>query len=351
MEHTIRPGKTWLDTEGNRIQAHGACVYYEDGVYYWIGEDKSKTRKHGKLWTYGINLYTSTDLCNWSYQGHIIEPVPNDPQSLFHPNRRMDRPHILKNETTGKYVLWLKYCDDAHATVLTANSIRGPYTVVNPVLHPFGTKFGDFDLAKDETTGQGYVYFEADHDKVIGCKLTEDYCNVIGEPVLIYSGLTPPYTREGITHFTRGGKHYLLSSGMIGYVPNPSECAIADDFLGPYTVQGNPHVNDTSSASFNSQISGVFRIAGTDTYVTVADRWVPYFEMTKDRYESLERVIRSYYDKKAKASLRDVLQMLRSPVMGSANTSIAEYVWLPIRFEGDTVRIDWKDEWSPNKCR
>ena len=155
MEYKIRPGQTWLDTEGNRIQAHGACVYYEDGVYYWIGEDKSRTRKWGKLWTYGINLYTSKDLCNWTYQGHIIEPTPNDPQSLFHPNRRMDRPHILKNKSTGKYVLWLKYCDEAHATVLTADSIRGPYVVVNPVLHPFGTRFGDFDLAKDESTGQG----------------------------------------------------------------------------------------------------------------------------------------------------------------------------------------------------
>lgn len=76
-------------------------------------------------------------------------------------------------------------------------------------------------------------------------------------------------------------------------------------------------------------------------YVTIADRWVPNFVMTKDRYESLERVILSYYNKKVKASLHDVLLMLRSPVMGSANTSIAEYVWLPIRFENDTVCIDW----------
>lgn len=27
------------------------------------------------------------------------------------------------------------------------------------------------------------------------------------------------------------------------------------------------------------------------------------------------------------------------------NTSIADYVWLPLRFEGDMVYIDWKDEW------
>ena len=27
------------------------------------------------------------------------------------------------------------------------------------------------------------------------------------------------------------------------------------------------------------------------------------------------------------------------------NTSIADYVWLPLRFEGENVFIDWLDEW------
>lgn len=30
---------------------------------------------------------------------------------------------------------------------------------------------------------------------------------------------------------------------------------------------------------------------------------------------------------------------------GMDNTSIADYVWLPLRFAGDMVYIDWKDEW------
>lgn len=29
----------------------------------------------------------------------------------------------------------------------------------------------------------------------------------------------------------------------------------------------------------------------------------------------------------------------------NANTAEADYVWLPLRFEGDMVYIDWKDEW------
>ena len=27
------------------------------------------------------------------------------------------------------------------------------------------------------------------------------------------------------------------------------------------------------------------------------------------------------------------------------NTSVAEYVWLPLKFEGDMVYIDWMDKW------
>ena len=27
------------------------------------------------------------------------------------------------------------------------------------------------------------------------------------------------------------------------------------------------------------------------------------------------------------------------------NTAIADYVWLPIRFDGDVPVIDWLDEW------
>ena len=116
----IRPGKVWLDTKGKRIQAHGGSMFYENGFYYWYGEDKTFTRKKGKLWTWGINIYRSKDLYNWEDCGHIVEPVLDDKKSIFHPNRRMDRPHIIKNERTGQYILWLKYCDKAHFAVLTA---------------------------------------------------------------------------------------------------------------------------------------------------------------------------------------------------------------------------------------
>jgi hypothetical protein len=31
--------------------------------------------------------------------------------------------------------------------------------------------------------------------------------------------------------------------------------------------------------------------------------------------------------------------------MRDPDTSIADYVWLPLRFDGDMPLIDWLDEW------
>ena len=346
MQTHIKPGQVWLDTKGEPIQAHGAGMFYENGKYYWYGEDKTYTRKKGRLWTWGLKCYSSTDLMNWEDLGHIVEPTPNDKKSIFHPNRRLDRPHIVKNEKTGKYVLWLKYSDKNHFAVMTADDLLGPYTLLNPFIKPDGRQAGDYDVDVDEKTGIAYLFVELDHKEVVVYKLSDDYTELTDEKAVIYTGLHPPFSREGVTHFERNGKHYVLTSGMIGYVPNPSEVAVSDNWMGPYTVLGDPHVGDTSSASFNSQISYAFKVAGTDQLITMADRWVPEYVMTKERYDSFVRAIGQNYDKSLKASFKDMINMLTSPMLGSANTSIATYVWLPVEWDGDMPQIPWRDSWN-----
>lgn len=346
MQTHIYPGKPWLDTNGVRIEAHGGSMFYENGKYYWYGEDKSHTSKKGKIWTWGIRCYCSKDLINWEDLGHIIKPTPDDKKSIFHPNRRMDRPHIIKNKKTNKYVLWLKYCDKAHFAVLTADKLLGPYTLVNPYLRPYDRDAGDFDMVVDSETGIGYLYVELDHKEVIVCKLTDDYTNVTNEQAVIYTGLRPPLAREGVTHFVHNGKHYLLTSGMTGYVPNPSEVAIADDWMGPFTVLGDPHVDDNSSASFNSQASCAFQVTGTDQIIVMADRWVPEYVMTKERYDVMLRAIAAHSDRSIKVSLKDMWMLITSPMMGSADTSIANYVWLPVEWNEDMPQIRWQDRWN-----
>ncbi len=353
MNDRIRPGQPWFDTEGKRIQAHGAQLFFENNTYYWIGENKEHTTGTDEIWTWGIRLYSSCDLYNWKDEGLIVAPDTENKNSIFHPSRHMDRPHLLFNERTKKYVLWLKYCDDAHYAVLTADKLKGPYTVVNARYFPYGAKCGDYDLAKDESTGNGYIYFEVNHSDVWAAKLNADYTETEGEPYVIYTGLKPPMTREAVTHLYRNGKHYLITSGMTGYRPNPSEVAVSDNWLTGYVVQGDPHVGDKSRTSFHSQISSVFKIPGKDFYIALADRWRP--DLNDWSYTGDMQP-----DPDMKKRIAERLQMLgldpvkdREKAMKVAiavteecDTSVADYVWLPLEFRGETLKINWKDEWK-----
>lgn len=351
MNHSIKPGQVWLDTNGKRIQAHGAQLYFENGTYYWIGENKEHTTGEDEVWTWGIRLYSSRDLYNWQDEGLIVPPELENVDSILHPHRHLDRPHLLYNERTKKYVLWLKYCDDAHYAVLTADSLKGPYEIVNPRYFPYGVKCGDYDIGKDEA-GQGYIWFEVNHTDVWGAKLNADYTAVEGEPSVIYQGLKPPMTREAVTHFERNGKHYLVTSGMTGYRPNPSEVAVSDDPLTGYTVQGNVCEGDTSNTTFHSQISSVFKVPGKDLYIAIADRWMPELndwtytgDMRPDPVTQ-QKIMKKFQELGIDpAKDRERAMKIAIALTEACNTSLADYVWLPIEFEGDRAVIRWHDEW------
>ncbi len=352
MYNSIRPGQVWLDTKGERIQAHGGSVIYVDGTYYFYGENKEKTDGKNGIWHWGVRAYASKDLYNWEDKGLIIPPEPEDEDSPLHPTAMMDRPHIIYNAMTKKYVAWLKImCKDGsqRSTVLTADSFLGPYTKVRTGLRPLNMSAGDFDLAV-APDGKAYYYFERVHSETICADLTEDYTDVTGFYSTHFPRPYPPYVREAAAHFLRKGKHYLITSGTTGYLPNPSEVAIADTWHGPYTVLGNPHPTDESHTSFHSQISSVFKVPGKkDLYIACADRWLP--DRMDQKYEEYAKLFETMFNPDADKSVLEEMAK-NHPQDAADNTSIADYVWLPLRFtEPDTehpygmIHIDWKDEW------
>lgn len=74
-------------------------------------------------------MYESRDLYNWKDLGLIIPPEPDKPESPLHPTACMDRPHIIYNAATKKYVCWLKIMEkdgSQRSTVLTAAPSPGP---------------------------------------------------------------------------------------------------------------------------------------------------------------------------------------------------------------------------------
>ena len=345
-QDAVYPGQPWLDVNGERIQAHAGGFLYEDGTYYWYGENKEHTDGVCEIWTWGIRLYASKDFYNWEDKGLIIQPVLDDPNSELFPEKCIDRPHIFKNPHTGKYVCWLKNsgpysCFD----VLTAEKLTGPWTMVTERLNPFGVKIGDFDVLVSEE-GTGYLFCEAEHRTVKGFRLNRELTDVEAEISTQYDGINPPFTREGITVFPREGKLWMLTSGMTGYVPNQSDSAVSDGFEKPFTSVGDPHVDDDTLASFNSQIGQVFRVPGKkDLYLTVADRWVPKYVVDRERALQLRRAVASRYDQTVTASKEDYEVLSASPNLGTAETRIADYVILPIDFSSGRPLIRWVDSW------
>ena len=342
VSDAILPGRPWYDTDGKRIQAHGGSMYHDGSTFYWYGENKERTVPGSGIWHWGVRCYSSTDLYNWHDEGLIIPPDVENPSSPLHPAQKMDRPHIVYNAPTDRYVCWLKIMgegDTQTVTVLTAPSFLGPYTIQRAWYHPLGMNAGDFDIAIDEGDGRAYYYFERVHSELVCADLTGDYTDVTGTFTTHFPHPHPPFVREAPAHFVRDGLHYLITSGTTWYFPNPSEIAVASDFHGPWTVLGDPHPTDPSHTSFRSQISCVFRHPDVDDlYVAMADRWLPH--LSAEQSNVTDVFARLYRGESIEHVAGDELASVSDP-----DTSIADYVWLPVRFDGEIPRIDWRDEW------
>lgn len=343
----IYPGKVWRDTSGRRIQAHGGSLFFEDGVYYWYGENKDRTDGKTSVWTWGIRAYRSTDLYNWEDMGLIIPPDFSDENAPLHPTSHADRPHIVKCAATGKYVCWIKHCGDAACfTVLQADAFAGPYEVRQHHYRPFGYEVGDFDIAVSD--GIAYLYMDADHRGVVTLRLSADYLTAEEEICWQYEGLHAPFCREGVAVTEHGGKWFMLTSGMTGYVPNKSDSAVSDAPDKPFVSIGDPHVDDESRASFNSQISRIFKVPGKkNLYIALADRWVPDYPVDAKLADILERCTAHRFEpQRYKTTPEEMQRIAQSPMLDSANTSRADYVWLPVIFEGGVPKIYWHDSWK-----
>ncbi len=341
----FRPGKTWYDTEGKRIQAHGGSIITVGDTFYWYGENKEGITGYARgvrepAWHHGVRAYASKDLYNWEDLGMIMMEQ-EDRDNPFHPEAIMDRPHIIYCAETGKFMMWAKCAGKEFATsdfgLCESESITGPFRFVKMIkCGPFHC--GDFDLVEWE--GKGYAIYENPHDRMIVHEMNDTYSDLteVYSEHLFRDG--PPFAREAPGHFFRGGRHYLLTSGTTGYFPNPSEMHVFDDFHGEWEDLGDPCVDDKNHNSFCAQFSSVFAHPTVpDLYIALGDRWLT--DLSHDTPD-----------------MRDVFYKIFHPEEGGlpegfnmndysdSNTGEANYVWLPIRFREDGMPyIEWTNKW------
>lgn len=309
----IVSGEEWLDTDGNRINAHGGGILYHDGVYYWYGEYKGdSTYWNPKVPSWecyrteagGVSCYSSTNLTDWKFEGVVLPSVSDDINSDLHYSNVLERPKVIYNDKTGKFVMWLHV--DSHdyfkaaAGVAVCDTPNGTFEYLGS-MRPNNEMSRDMTLFKDDDGKAYHVYSSEENRTLYISLLTDDYL----QPSGTFTRNFIDQSREAPAVFKRNGKYYILSSGCTGWDPNQAELAVAESIMGEWTVIGDPCSGKDADMTYYGQSTYVLPVAGkADAYIAMFDRW----------------------------NKTDLIN--------------SRYLWLPVKFDGETIDIAWQDKWN-----
>ncbi|WP_197494067.1 glycoside hydrolase family 43 protein [Lewinella sp. 4G2] len=349
-QKTIKPGaERWLDTDGQHINAHGGGIYIEDDTYYWFGEHKI-AGEEGNRAMVGVQVYSSKNLTEWTNEG-VALAVHGDTKSMLQKGSTIERPKVIYNDKTGKYVMWFhhelkgKGYEAALAGVATADKVTGPYTyLTSRRLHPGvypknftleqqqlaatalkdtslkrpelgrvgaylvrdyegGQMSRDMTLFKDADGTAYHITASEENQTLHVSELTDDFTKVTDN----YVRILPGKRNEAPAVFKKDSTYYLISSGLTGWKPNPARSAKAPTIFGPWEELGNPvrGSEEDLKKTFRSQSTYVIPVLGKqNAFIFMGDRWAP-----------------------------------KNPIDGT-------YVWLPIKFEEENPTLRWLPEWD-----
>ena len=74
MNDCIKNGVPMYDVDGNRMHVQFPHIIYHSDRYYLYGSNKEFSDGKSGIWHWGIRMYESTDLYNWTDVGIIIPP-------------------------------------------------------------------------------------------------------------------------------------------------------------------------------------------------------------------------------------------------------------------------------------
>ncbi|HVM88181.1 MAG TPA: glycoside hydrolase family 43 protein [Puia sp.] len=273
--------KKWNDDKGNFINAHGAGILFYKGTYYLFGEiKKGKTRLvPGQHWedyrvdAGGVSCYSSKDLVHWKYESIALPPNKTDTSSDIHISRVIERPKVVYNEHSRKFVMWMHIDKEdysyARLGVAVSDQPTGPYQFLQS-LRPNGQESRDMTVFKDDNGDAYLIYASENNNTMQVCQLSDDYLS----PKKNYIRILKDQHREAPAVFKSCGKYYLITSLCSGWDPNPARYAVADSMMGDWVQQGNPCAGEDSATTFCSQSTYVLPLANKkDTFIFMADRW------------------------------------------------------------------------------
>lgn len=312
----FRPGQVWLDANGQPIQAHSAGFLVRSNTYYWYGEDRTPGRRTS------VSCYSSTNLYDWRHEGVVL---PNEAL----PARVVERPKVIFNSRTGKYVMWMhleqgKGYNHSRAGIALSDTPVGPFTFLDqmrPITNDFGYKendparqkeFGgtyrDMSLFLDDDARAYAFYASEGNATMYVVRLNQDFTGP-ETPVVqdqTWARILVGKSREAPAPFKWNRRYYLITSGCTGWAANAADYAVADHILGPYESKGNPCVGADADKTFGAQSTFVLPVTGQPgCFIFMADRWSP------------------------------------------RQLSDSRYVWLPLLLKPDgSLTLEWRDQWD-----
>ncbi|TKY55611.1 hydrolase protein [Spatholobus suberectus] len=295
------PGRSWLDTDGNPIQAHGGGILYDERsrTYYWYGEYKDGPTYHAhkraaaRVDIIGVGCYSSKDLWTWKHEGIVLAAEETNGTHDLYKSNVLERPKVIYNEKTRKYVMWM-HIDDANYTkaavgIAISDTPDGPFEYLGSQ-RPHGYESRDMTVFKDED-GVAYLIYSSEENNVLHIgPLTEDYLNVIPVMRRVFVG----QRREAPAVFKHQGTYYMITSGCTGWAPNEALAHAAESILGPWETMGNPCVGGNKMfriATFLAQSTFVLPLPGfPGSFIFMADRWNPA-DLRDSRYVWLPLIV------------------------------------------------------------
>ena len=344
----IKPGQIWPDNRGIHINAHGGGMLLHKETYYWYGEHKSERSSSAYV---GVTCYSSQNLTDWTYEGVALSVVEEHGHDL-EKGCILERPKVIFNEKTGKYVMWFHLelkgqgYSAARYGVAISEKPTGPFRYLyskranagvwpvefgqeeissadtldiqnyskwwTPSWYSAVTKglfvkrdFAGGQMSRDMTLyvdddGKAYHIFSSEENMTLHiAELTDDYTAHSGR----YTRVAPGGQNEAPAIFKKDGTYWMITSGCTGWEPNEARMFSSPSIWGPWTQHPNPCVGPLSEKTFGGQ-STYIQPLPDGRMMFMADIWRP-----------------------------------RHPID-------ARYIWLPIEWENGKPVIKWKDSWS-----
>ena len=226
----------FLDTNGEKIEAHGGFILHYNGTYYWYGEDRRDNSY--------VSCYASKDLKTWENRGAIISTTTPERQvyeymSLGLVNTRggkvnLERPKVIYNEKTRKFVMWMHFENGIDYSVASCAIATSDYPDREFTYHgqfrPFGHMSRDCTLFIDENNAY-FISASNDNFDLHVYRLSDDYLRAEKMVNKLFVG----QLREAPAVFKKGERYYMLSSYCTGWQPNQCKYSYSSSIEGEWS--------------------------------------------------------------------------------------------------------------------